>query len=71
MDLRTLGDRIIPLKFLVELDTFNVIGAYMPQVGLGEHYEIKFSEDLEGLVLGISLGEKIFLGGDLKGHVGS
>lgn len=32
---------------------------------------MKFWEDLEGLIEDIPLGEKIFLGGDLNGHVGS
>jgi len=54
----------------VEQDTFNVISAYAPQVGLEEHLKIKFWEDLEGLIQDIPLGEKIFLGGDLNGHVG-
>jgi len=72
VDVKRIGDRIIALKFVVEQDTFNVISAYAPpQVGLEEHLKVKFWEELEGLIQDIPLGEKIFLGGDLNGHVGS
>ncbi|KAM7489846.1 hypothetical protein LguiB_027330 [Lonicera macranthoides] len=71
VDVKRVGDRILALKFVVEQDTFNVISAYAPQVGCEEHLKIKFWEDLEGLIQDIPLREKIFLGGDLNGHVGS
>ena len=70
VDVKRLGDMIISIKFVVDRETFNVISAYAPQVGLEEHHKIKFWEDLESLVQGIPLEEKIFLGGDLNGHVG-
>ncbi|KAH1232354.1 Craniofacial development protein 2 [Glycine max] len=63
VDVRRVGDRIIALKLVVGQDTFNVISGYAPQV--------KFWEDLEGLLQDIPQGEKVFLGGDLNGHVGS
>ena len=71
IDIKRIGDRIIALKLVVDREIFNVISAYAPQVGLEEQYKIKFWEDLEDLIQGISLGEKILLGGDLNGHVGS
>ncbi|KAL5147286.1 LINE-1 retrotransposable element ORF2 protein [Glycine soja] len=40
-------------------------------VGLAEHFKVKFWEDLEGVLHDIPQGEKVFLGGDLNGHVGS
>ncbi|KAL5128533.1 Craniofacial development protein 2 [Glycine soja] len=52
-------------------DTFNVISGYAPQVGLAKHFKVKFWEDLEGVLQDISQGEKVFLGGDFNGHVGS
>ena len=30
IDIKRFGDRIVTLKFVVELDTFNVISAYTP-----------------------------------------
>ncbi|KAH1262515.1 Craniofacial development protein 2 [Glycine max] len=71
VDVRREGDRIIVLKLVVGQDTFNVISGYAPQVGLAEHFKVKFWEDLEGVLQDIPQGEKVFLGGDLNGHVGS
>ena len=45
--------------------------AYTPHVGLEKYIKIKFWENLEGLVQGIPLEEKIFLSNDLNGHVKS
>lgn len=41
MDVIRIGDHIMTLKFVVEQDTFNVISAYAPQVGL-KHLKFKF-----------------------------
>uniref|UniRef100_A0A0R0H209 Endonuclease/exonuclease/phosphatase domain-containing protein n=1 Tax=Glycine max TaxID=3847 RepID=A0A0R0H209_SOYBN len=71
VDVRRVGDRIIALKLIVGQDTFNVISGYAPQVGLAEHFKVKFWEDLEGVLQDIPQGEKVFLGGDLNGHVDS
>ncbi|KAL5128566.1 Craniofacial development protein 2 [Glycine soja] len=71
VDVRRVEDRIIVLKLVVGQDTFNVISGYAPQVGLAEHFKVKFWEDLEGVLQDIPQGEKVFLGGDLNGHVGS
>ncbi|KAH1193222.1 Craniofacial development protein 2 [Glycine max] len=71
VDVKRVGDRIIALKLVVGQDTFNVISGYAPQVGLAEHFKVKFWEDLEGVLQDIPQGEKVFLGGDLNGHVGS
>ncbi|KAH1137029.1 hypothetical protein GYH30_027138 [Glycine max] len=71
VDVRRVGDCIIALKLVVGQDTFNVISGYAPQVGLAEHFKVKFWEDLEGVLQDIPQGEKVFLGGDLNGHVGS
>ena len=71
VDVKRIEDHIIALKIVVGQETFNVISAYAPQVGLEAHLKVKFWEELEGLIQDIPLGEKIFLGGDLNGHVGS
>ena len=70
VDVKRVGDRIISIKLVVEGGAFHVISAYAPQVGSDEQHKIRFWEDLESLVQGIPLGDKIFLGGDLNGHVG-
>ena len=43
----------------------------MPQVGHDECAKWQFWEDLDGLVRMVPSSEKLFIGGDLNGHVGS
>lgn len=69
-EVKRIEDRIISLKMIVGHDTFNIISAYAPQIGAESSLKEKFWEDLEGLVQSIPVTEKIFIGGDLNGHVG-
>jgi hypothetical protein len=48
----------------------NVINAYAPQVGLSDDVKRRFWEDLEDMVRGVPSSEKVFIRGDLNGHVG-
>ncbi|KAH1253965.1 Craniofacial development protein 2 [Glycine max] len=50
---------------------FGAVEEGLVVVGLAEHFKVKFWEDLEGVLQDIPQGEKVFLGGDLNGHVGS
>jgi hypothetical protein len=49
----------------------NIISAYAPQVGISESEKRKFWEDLDGMVRAVPTNEKLFIGGDLNGHLGS
>uniref|UniRef100_A0A8I7BH06 Craniofacial development protein 2-like n=1 Tax=Hordeum vulgare subsp. vulgare TaxID=112509 RepID=A0A8I7BH06_HORVV len=49
----------------------NVISAYAPQVGHNESTKREFWEGLEDLVRWVPIGEKLFIGGYLNGHVGT
>lgn len=42
VDAKRMRDQIIFSKFVVEQDTFNVVSAYTPQVGLEEHLKLSF-----------------------------
>jgi hypothetical protein len=48
-----------------------VISAYAPQVGLSESSKSQFCEDLDSMVSTVPISEKLFIGGDLNGHVGA
>ena len=63
-------DRIILIRLVVGTDIINFISVYAPQIGLDDSIKRQFWEDLDGVVQGISNGEKIFIGGDLNEHVG-
>ena len=49
----------------------DVISAYAPQVGLSESTRRQFWEDLDSMVSTVPISEKLFIGGDLNGHVGA
>ena len=69
VDIKRMGDRILSLKLVVDRETFHVISAYAPQVGLSEQNKLLFWENFENLLQSIPAEEKVFLGGDLNGHV--
>jgi exonuclease III len=71
VDIKRQGDRIILAKLLVEDLVFNVISAYAPQIGLNESIKRQFWEQLDALVSSLLISEKLFIGGDLNGYVGS
>jgi hypothetical protein len=71
VDIKRQGDRIILVKLLVGDLVFNVISAYAPQIGLNETIKMQLWEQLDDLVSSVPISEKLFIGGDLNGHVGS
>jgi hypothetical protein len=71
VDIKRQGDMIILVKLIVGDLVFNVISAYAPQIGLNESIKIQFWEQLDALVSSVPIFEKLFIGGDLNGHVGS
>jgi hypothetical protein len=71
VDIKRQGDMIILVKLLVGDLVFNVISAYTPQIGLNESVKMQFWEELDALVSSVPIFEKLFIGGDLNGHVGS
>jgi hypothetical protein len=69
VDIKRQGDMIILVKLLVGDLIFNVISAYAPQICLNESIKRRFWEQLDALVSSVSISEKLFIGGDLNGHV--
>ncbi|AQL05851.1 Retrovirus-related Pol polyprotein LINE-1 [Zea mays] len=71
VDVKRVGDRIILVKLVIGDLVLNVISVYAPQVGLNENSKREFWEGLEDMVSSVPVGEKLFIGGDLNGHVGT
>uniref|UniRef100_A0A8I6Y736 Reverse transcriptase domain-containing protein n=1 Tax=Hordeum vulgare subsp. vulgare TaxID=112509 RepID=A0A8I6Y736_HORVV len=71
VDVKRQGYRMILVKLVVGDLVLNVISAYAPQVGHNESTKREFWEGLEDLVRRVPIGEKLFIGGDLNGHVGT
>ncbi|RCV24208.1 hypothetical protein SETIT_5G066500v2, partial [Setaria italica] len=61
VDVRRQGDRIILVRLV----------CICPQVGHDESAKRLFWKDLNSLVRAIPSSEKLFIGGDLNGHVGT
>jgi hypothetical protein len=71
VDFKRQGDNIILVKLLVADLVFNVISAYNTQICLYESIKRQFWEELDALVSSVFISEKLFIGGDLNGYVGS
>ncbi|XP_070008014.1 uncharacterized protein LOC142165211 [Nicotiana tabacum] len=52
------------------LDSPTISSAYAPQVGLSEEVKRHFWDELDEIVRGIPLYEKLFIGGGFNGHIG-
>jgi exonuclease III len=48
-----------------------VISAYAPQIGLSDDVKKQFYEDFEDMIREEPSSEKLFIGGDLNGHIGT
>jgi hypothetical protein len=71
VDVRRQGDRIILVRLVIGDLVLNVISGYAFQVGLSESSKSQFWEDLDSMVSTVPISEKLFIGGDLNGHVGA
>lgn len=62
VDVRRVNDWLLIIKLVGNEFTFNVISSHAPQATMSEEVKRHFWEDLEEVVHGISLSEKIFIG---------
>ncbi|XP_070018840.1 uncharacterized protein [Nicotiana sylvestris] len=70
IEIRRVKDRLAIQLVVGEL-TLNVISTYTPQGGLDVKVKRCFWEDLDEVVRGIPPTEKLFIGGDFNGHIGT
>ncbi|XP_070035898.1 uncharacterized protein [Nicotiana tomentosiformis] len=59
------------IKLVVGGCTLTIVSAYAPQAGLDEEVKRRFSEGLDKIVRSIPPAERLFIGGDFNGHIGS
>jgi len=59
------------IKLVVGVDIISVICAYAPQAGLSNEIKRDFWDELEEVIQSIPQTERLFLGGDFNGHIGS
>ena len=70
VEVKRIGDRILLIKVVLGVEVINIISTYAPQIGLSDHTKGEFWDRLDELVQTIPFGEKLFIGGDLNGHIG-
>ncbi|XP_056690259.1 uncharacterized protein [Spinacia oleracea] len=59
------------IKLVIGDEVVTIVSAYAPQAGLEASTRQEFWEDLEEVVQRVPRSEKLIIGGDLNGHVGS
>ncbi|XP_009622384.1 uncharacterized protein [Nicotiana tomentosiformis] len=59
------------IKLVVGECTLNVISTYAPHAGLDEEVKRRFWEGLDEVVRSIPFAERLFIGGEFNGHIGS
>jgi hypothetical protein len=64
-------NKIIMIKLIFGNLILNIISAYALQVGLSDNVKRRFWEDLEDMVRRVPSSEKLFIGVDLNGNVGT
>ncbi|XP_009607608.1 uncharacterized protein [Nicotiana tomentosiformis] len=71
VEVRLVSDRLMTIKLVVGECTINIVSAYAPQLGLDEEVKRRFWEELDEIVRGIPPAERLFIGRDFNGHIGS
>nr|XP_009762692.1 PREDICTED: uncharacterized protein LOC104214684 [Nicotiana sylvestris] len=59
------------IKLVAREYTLNIVSAYALHVGLDEEVKRRFLEELDKIVRQVPPAEKLFIGGDFNGHIGS
>ncbi|XP_056685835.1 uncharacterized protein [Spinacia oleracea] len=71
VDVSRKSDRIMSIKLVIGDEVVTIVSTYAPQAGLDASTRHEFWEDLEEVVQRVPRSEKLIIGGDLNGHVGS
>ncbi|KAE8674435.1 Detected protein of unknown function [Hibiscus syriacus] len=64
-------DRIMMIKVIIEAEVMNVLSVYAPHVGLGKEDKCCFWDLLDDVLRSIPEDQRVFIGGDFNGHIGS
>ena len=65
------SDRLISVKIEIEGTIMNVVSAYAPQVGCDMEGKEQFWEEMDELMESIPKDERVVIGADFNGHIGS
>ena len=65
------GDRLMVLRLVYGDCPINIVSAYAPQTGLPEEVKEEFWVDMERVIKGLAMEERVIVGADLNGHIGT
>ena len=65
------SSQIMKIKLMLSEKVLNVISAYAPQVGCDVEEKSLFWQELDEVLTSIPDEERVVLGGDLNGHIGT
>ncbi|XP_019242691.1 PREDICTED: craniofacial development protein 2-like, partial [Nicotiana attenuata] len=71
VEVRRVNDSLMFIKLVVGEFTLTVVSAYAPQASLDKEVKRRFWEGLDEIVPSIPPTERLFIGGDFDGHIGS
>ena len=71
VSIKRTNDRIMVIKLCFQGKMINIFSVYAPQVGCSEEEKNSFWEDMNRELSEMSVQERLIMGGDLNGHVGS
>ena len=70
VEVNRISDRIMWMRLQLNGEIANILSVYAPQVGCTEQEKDEFWELLDEAVGKIPCNERVWIGGDLNGHVG-
>ena len=71
LEINRIADRLMTAKLLIDTINIIIVSAYVPQVGCTDEEKEEFCEELEELIRSFSEKDKIVIGSDLNGHIGT
>ena len=71
VEVKRCSSRLMKIKLMWNGIVVNIVSAYAPQAGLGEEEKETFWAMFDTLVSSVSVRERLVIGGDLNGHIGT
>ncbi|XP_070003504.1 uncharacterized protein [Nicotiana sylvestris] len=71
VEVRRVNNKLTIIKLVVGQCTLNVVSAYAPHTSLDEEVKRRFWKGLDEIVHQVPPAEKLFIGGDFNGYIGS
>ena len=71
VEVRRNSSRVMKIRITVSQQIINIISAYAPQMGCDDEEKNRFWQEMDEVLTSIPEEERVIVGGDLNGHVGT